>query len=65
MTHSGEKVPKLINKLKELNSDESHNECDPIVEGLVLKAFATMVCFQNLFDQVQRAFECNDASEIP
>ena len=43
MNNNGENIQKLTNVLKNTVKDES--ECDPIVEDLVRKTFATMVCF--------------------
>ena len=35
------------------------------MDDLVRKTFTTMVCFQNLFDQVSSALRCDSIDEVP
>ena len=65
MNNNGEDVQKLIGMLKDSEFVDSREQGDQQVEDLVRKTFTTMICFQNLFDDVNQAMRSDEIDEVP
>ena len=70
MKNGSEASQKLSEMLKEgyeqnRDSSEELKANDPIVEDLIRYAFATMICFQDLYEKLEEAKNQDSYDEIP
>lgn len=65
MNKDGDDIAKLVQMLTEANAVEGQKPNDPIVEDLIRQTFATMICFQELFDALNAALCAEQIEQVP